>query len=346
MSLSKQCITCGKHGGIFTCNGCERAFCGKHAQEHRQELANQLDGVVQEHDLIHEELTRSLDVHDLFEKINQWEQETITKIQVTAEVLRVDLREMIDKSKERIVQACEEIALNLRSAREVDDFCEEDLQRWTQQLNELKSEIISPSTIQLIEDDQSVIRLITIREKDIIDHRTISQNRSSYEERFSTVIGSAALKEDGLVVVNTNHLDGMVYILGRKLYFHGQETVRLRIEYSRAPYNVFIGCISSEVMENDVSFRSSSVVGWFGNNQTCKHGIIDSNSINHGYHSGHITINDVLCVTFNCLHRQLEFFHERLNKRHIIPVDIAQTTFPWKLLVILPNVGDSVRILS
>src|SRR5689334_1954081 len=109
MSGQKQCITCSKSGGILTCNGCERTFCGKHVIEHRQELANQLDEIMQEHDLLRQELSRSSDEHFLLEQINKWEKESITKIQIAAEAARADLREMIEKTKEQLSKAYHDI---------------------------------------------------------------------------------------------------------------------------------------------------------------------------------------------------------------------------------------------
>jgi len=56
ISGKKQCVKCNKAGGILICDGCQQTFCVKHVNEHRQELANQLDGIMQEHDLLQQSL--------------------------------------------------------------------------------------------------------------------------------------------------------------------------------------------------------------------------------------------------------------------------------------------------
>ena len=339
MSTARHCISCGNYGGVLTCNGCKQVFCSKHVYEHRQELTNQLDGVLQEHDLLQEELNQSGEEYEygLLEKLDQWEKETITKIQVSADAARADLREMVGNSKKRMANACSEIAIDIRSSRQRDSFGEDDLKRWTEQLNKLKSELRLSESIELIEDQQSAIPLITIREKNI-KHDLI--------DSFSTVIRYNQVKEDDLLVVQTCFIDRCSYILGRELYSNGQEIVRLRIENITTPYNIFLGCFSPATIENPISFRSTSVVGWFGYNERWKHGIVDSNRINHGYHSDEIGVNDVLCLTFNCLEQQVELFHTRLNRQHILPVNLDRTPFPWQLLIVLTNENDSLRIFS
>ena len=222
MSKQKQCVTCSKSGGILICDGCQQTFCGKHVIEHRQELANQLDGIMQEHDLLQQELTRSSDEHVLLQKINKWEKESITKIQVAAEAARADLREMIENSKKQLSRSCHDIAVNLRSSREADDFSENDLNRWTQQLKELKLEVISPSSVQLIEDERSVIRLITIRDrgsekKVLIKNKNDSSSKYAAtpvtQERFSKVIGGdGRINEEGLLATCASNDLGIIHI--------------------------------------------------------------------------------------------------------------------------------------
>ena len=98
----KQCVTCSKSGGIMICDGCRQPFCGKHSVKHRQELTNQLDGRMREHDLIQQELGQSFINCSLLKQINEWEKESIAKIQVAAKTARTDLAGILDGSKKRI----------------------------------------------------------------------------------------------------------------------------------------------------------------------------------------------------------------------------------------------------
>jgi hypothetical protein len=354
MNVQKQCVTCSKSGGILTCNGCERTFCGKHVIEHRQELANQLDRIMQEHDLLQQELDRSSDEHVLLQRINRWEKESTTKIQVAAEAARVDLREMIEKSKKQLSKACNDIADNLRTSREADDFSENDLNRWMKQLEELKLEITSPSSIKLVEDERFAIHLITTREKNTIKNIASNRNESALkyssnivtQEKFSKAIGDATLSEGGLLAVYSGLGIGHAYVLGQQLSCQGRQTVRLRIEKSGTPFDIFVGCMSSKPIESEIRVNSPSVSGWFGLNEVYQNGCVNRDPQVHGYESDLIMTNDVLHLTFDCQQRQIELFHERINKRHILPVNVNKAPFPWQLLIALRYTLDSVRILS
>lgn len=316
---AKQCVGC---------NRCKQVFCNAHVQEYRHQLTNRLDELLQEHDLLREELNRSVDEHVLFEKINQWEKEAITKIQVQAEGTRADLRIVIENSKKGIIRSCSNLAMDIRSSREEDNFDENHLQQWTEQLNKLQTQLKALEFIELIDDQQSTIRT------DILE-----------QFQFSTLIQYNQVKDNDLLVVQADCIDGYSYILGRELYSNGQDIVYIRIKNISTPYNIFLGCFSPATIEQPISFRSKSVLGWFGYNEIWKHAIPDSDPINHEYRSDEILVNDVLCLTFNCMTQQVEFFHQRLNKRFILPVDLDQTPFPWQLLIIL-NENDSIEMFS
>lgn len=66
----------------------------------------------------------------------------------------------------------------------------------------------------------------------------------------------------------------------------------------------------------------------------------------YGYNSNEIEEKDVLQLTFDCDKRQIELFHERLNKTHILEFDIKKAPSRWQLLLILTHTKDCVRILT
>ncbi|CAF1253462.1 unnamed protein product [Rotaria sordida] len=111
----KQCVLCNKSGGILICEGCQQVFCGKHVNEHRQELRGELDNIMQEHDLLQQELAQpSLKKNHLLNKIDKWEKDSITKIQVAAETARKTLQELLEQSKKSLSKTCHNITENLR----------------------------------------------------------------------------------------------------------------------------------------------------------------------------------------------------------------------------------------
>jgi hypothetical protein len=346
----KQCVTCSKSGGIMTCDGCQQSFCGKHSVEHRQELSDQLDGIMQEHDLLQQELGQSSVNTALMKQINKWEKESITKIQVAAEAARADLQQVLDRSKERVVKACRDIAVSLRSSREADDFSENDLTRWMEQLKELKLEITSPSSIRLVEDEHSPISLITIKHSTSTNKKPAKSNQISVlksptlsvvQERFSQVFGNVILEEKGIVARHAGPGEEYVHILGERLYSQGRQAVRFQIGYQKTLYNTFFGCISSQGINDNIAFCSLTSAGWFGYNHIFHQGEIKGNA----YDSSEIRTNDVLSLTFDCEKQQIELYHERQNKTNKLQIDTAKAPLPWRLLVVLCRLNDCVRIL-
>jgi len=109
-SNKKICAKCGKSGGVFTCDGCEKSFCGQHTTAHRQELAHQLGNIGQEHDLLRRDLTNKTGQDSLLARIDVWEKESIVKIKMTAEKARADLHQF----GEQLKISCTEISDELR----------------------------------------------------------------------------------------------------------------------------------------------------------------------------------------------------------------------------------------
>jgi hypothetical protein len=58
MSVKKPCSKCNKGGATFTCDGCHRSFCLKHASDHRDELSQLMDNIGQEHDILKRDLSQ------------------------------------------------------------------------------------------------------------------------------------------------------------------------------------------------------------------------------------------------------------------------------------------------
>ncbi|CAF0936027.1 unnamed protein product [Adineta steineri] len=339
---TKQCITCNNSIGVMTCNGCQQIFCGKHSLEHRHQLANQLDSIMREHSSLQREFERSSKEHNLFKKIDIWEREAVTKVHIAAETARFDLQQMIDKSRDPISKTYRDIAMNLGSSREADDYSENELNRWMNQLKQLKSEVTLPLQVTLVEDEWSIIKLIKIKHNDTEKNIPVSIS----QDRFSKVIGGVTLDNDGLLAKHTSNDWNYEYVLGEQHYSEGRHTILFKIEQSGIPYNIFFGCISSEAIQKRISINSQFTVGWFGFNQTYQHGIRNGNPTSHGYNSNTIATNDVLYMTFDCDKKQIELFHEDSNKRHILTVNTDKAPLPWQLLMMLTDKDDCVRILS
>jgi hypothetical protein len=171
----KVCSKCEKGTGAFSCDGCQQSFCLKHVAEHRQELISQMDNVEQEHDIFHEDLlnrTEKQNEHILFNQINRWEKESIDKIQQIAQESRITLKQILDNIINYGQKSLNKISLKLRRARQFDDFFENDLTRWTQQLNHLRAEIeCMLNNINITNDHStSIIKFIKIAHDQTIEN--------------------------------------------------------------------------------------------------------------------------------------------------------------------------------
>ncbi|UJR14604.1 hypothetical protein I4U23_001599 [Adineta vaga] len=355
MPGGRHCMICDKGGIIMLCDRCQQTFCDKHINEHRQQSSHQLDSLIQEHDLIQEELKHSSKKHSLFKSIDQWEKESIVKIQTTAENVRNELRQMIDDANERLASACHDVVNNLQKTREARQFCDNDLKRSMQQLQQLKMKLASPLSADLIEDTKSIIHLISIQGTDFM-HKELEKTKvytvskrlptsGGIQEKFAKVIGSAIINEEGFLVRHHGQNSTFAYIFGEQLYSKGKHTIRFKIEQSQMPYNIFFGCISSQFNSDQIHYDSPWVAGWFGHNEVHHHGITNRNSEMHGYESNKIETYDVLSLTLDCDHRQIELYPERSKKIHELAVNLEKAPFPWQLFVVLTYKNDSVRIL-
>jgi hypothetical protein len=353
-NTKKQCVTCNKSGGVLICDGCQQIFCGKHVIQHRQNLAGQLDNIMQDHDLIQHDIEGMATDHLLLQNINQWEKESIAKIGLAAKTARKNLKKILSQSKERLSKTCRDMAGDIHSSREADDYSEHDFNRWIEQLNTVKSEIKSPSSVKIIQDKTFVIHLIKIEtgESDIKDSASNKQpaaptNSSNLkiQEHYLDVLGPVALDNKGYLAKHIGPASKYSYIRGGLLYSHGRHTIRFKIEECKTPYCIFFGCVSSHVALTQDVFWSPAAVGWFGSNQVYEHGRCSTNCKKYGYRSQLIQKKDVLRLTFDCDKKRMTLFNERLNTTCTLTVNTNNAPYPWQLLMVMLRKGDSVRIL-
>ncbi|CAF1207158.1 unnamed protein product [Rotaria sordida] len=346
----KQCILCNKIGGILTCDGCQQAFCGKHVIEHRQQLNIELENIMQEHDLIQQDIRLSIDNDLLLKEIDKWEKESMKKIQLVAEKARINLKQILENSNNKILKTCQDVASKLLSAREAENFSEIDLKRWIEQLNELKSQTKLLSMIHIVEDNKSPIYLIEIKQTNTVNTYTKNKELLSssrrIEERFIEGNGLAIIEDGGLRIKHIDSDHKFIYFHGQKSYTDGCHTLKFKIEHSTSSYSTFIGICSSDINLRQIMYHLTVVVGWFNTTEVWQHGRCIRNTKFQGSKNDEIKTNDIIQLTIDCENKQIELFHERTNKKHTVIVDSNQTPLPWKILLALRRKNDCVKILQ
>ena len=161
-----HCVICGKEKATLRCGGCLQEFCVNHSTDHRQELSKQLDEVEVSRDLFQQTLiteqTTNSHKHALIEQINDWERDSIKKIQQTAEEERQKLFKYLTEHIKQIKVDLNKLTDRLRQSREENDFYETDLRQWNEELTRLTKELAKPSNIKLDKNPTSLINKISV----------------------------------------------------------------------------------------------------------------------------------------------------------------------------------------
>jgi hypothetical protein len=346
-NIKQSCVKCDKGGGIAICSGCQQQFCVKHFIEHRQELAIQMDQIGQQHDLFRRDLAKEIPDHPLLARIDTWEQESITKIQVTAEVARADLQQLLDHTKNELKISVDKITSEFQSSQELDDYTEIDIEKWMKKLKELRTILETPINGNILSDNlsQASIRLIKI---DTQSHsfirvsssleRSLKLSETYTHERFDKFYGSAILSEKGLVAKNVD--DDYSRICGINQYSSGVHQIHFRIE-ERTNSCPFLGIISLLEELNLRKITLPSANGWSDLDYIIVNGKSQGASVSNRI----IQSGDEVTLILDCDNREILLEHHRTNRLVRQSIDIEECPFPWKILVALSSRNGSIRIL-
>jgi hypothetical protein len=145
-----QCVTCGKEKSSIRCEGCSQPFCYNHFGEHRQTFSTELkeiDETCEQFQQTLTKLTTKPQKHPLFQQIDQWERDSITKVQQTAEEARQILSKYLPAHITIAAENLNKFNNQIRKSREDNDFFETDIQQWKEQLTILKEKLRTPANI-------------------------------------------------------------------------------------------------------------------------------------------------------------------------------------------------------
>ena len=175
MATIKSCSKCEKGRGTFFCVGCEKYFCKKCHEEHRNDMANQLEGFVEKRNQLYGQITEATKGENfsspLLIEIENWKTETIRKVEKIAEQAKQRAIELLNLKCKEIKSEFEKFSQELVRLRETEDFVEFDLESLTQVVNQLNQMLKKPREqpeIELCKEQSDRIEwdtLIYIREK-------------------------------------------------------------------------------------------------------------------------------------------------------------------------------------
>lgn len=164
-TVKTQCVTCGKEKSVIRCEGCFEPFCFNHFGEHRKEFSTQLEEIDTTCEGLQQtivKLTSKPQKHPLFQYIDQWEQNSISKIQQAAEDARQILLKHFPVHVAAATDHLKDFMKKVRKSRQENDFFETDIQRWKDELVILREKLRKPSNIIIEITDTPLVTKISV----------------------------------------------------------------------------------------------------------------------------------------------------------------------------------------
>jgi hypothetical protein len=323
-----------KQSAVITCEGWSTAFCMKHMNDHRRLLDEKIKPIISQCDSLKKVLngqTTEPDINILLKKIDNWEKQSIAKIQQEAKKCRQRLRQpntvlMSDSSKK-----LQELSEQLKKSREDLNFIETDLKHWQQQLKDLEAELTTPPKVYMNQhNNDSLLASIFVN---------VFKIATDSFERVSDT--SVQIEEDGKVAVH----DGSAHcteIRGKNEYNSGCHEIRLRIEQLSNSW-MFLGINSKSTLIQNESYNLKSTYGWSKDNCIWSNGKYKRNELKPYIE---IQNNDTITLLFDCDNHTIAMINRRTNAEHAMTVDVLQCPLPWQIHVILCEPGSRVRLLT
>jgi chromosome segregation ATPase len=139
-----SCQICGEDVETYKCTQCEKVFCFPHLSTHREETLQQLQEVQHNLNLVRErvnDLKGKLTDHPSMKTIDQWESDSIVKIQHVANVTRQTLKERLAEHLRAMDHELEDLVTDVIQPAKRQKFDETHVNRWNDGLHQLGKRI-------------------------------------------------------------------------------------------------------------------------------------------------------------------------------------------------------------
>jgi hypothetical protein len=161
-----RCVICKKERSAVRCEGCLQIFCFNHLNDHRQDFNRELDEIEMNRDLFRQTLNEQINhppKHILIKQIDQWELDSIEKIQQTAKTCRETVCQQTNKHFNQMEMNLNNLTNQIRNFRQENDFNEIDLKHLKQKLTQLEKDLDQISAnVSIQEDSRSFINKISV----------------------------------------------------------------------------------------------------------------------------------------------------------------------------------------
>jgi hypothetical protein len=152
------CLICNDETKKITyfCKGCSNEYCYEHLGEHRHQLNNQLEFLINNYNQFQQELNEQKPNSSLIEKINEWENESIEKIQQRAKECRTMVIKYTKIETNQIQKKFCQLIQQLKQIEKENQFNEIDLNQIQNQLKQMTEEFLDPSKISIQQDSDKI----------------------------------------------------------------------------------------------------------------------------------------------------------------------------------------------
>ncbi|CAF3469354.1 unnamed protein product [Rotaria sp. Silwood1] len=150
-----SCVKCKKVKNTIKCSGCSQDFCFDHIVEHRNEINEQFDQCEDQFNEIKIKIEAQKiepQNNELMKQIDIWEIESIEKIRQIANEIRYELSSYIIDFTLDLDLKMKQLTEELIQCRKENDFSDLEIQRFNEELKQLK-DILNNSTDFIIEQD-------------------------------------------------------------------------------------------------------------------------------------------------------------------------------------------------
>ncbi|CAF0790472.1 unnamed protein product [Rotaria sp. Silwood1] len=333
-STRKLCSTISgcKQTAATNCEGCLQAFCTKHFSDHRHLLSEEMNAIISEHNRLQDTLNQSTEPnsHPFIKKIDEWEKESIVKIQQKAEELRLELFKLVSMRNDEVLSTLQQLSEELNESQATDNFIEIDLQEWKITLNNLKAKLDSSSAFLFnVRDDFPLVQDISIM---------FTIENELFEQVFDNTVQIKQCRQ--VIIHDTSH--NYTELRGKNEYTTGRHRIRLCIEQSDDRWT-FLGITSKSTLLQKQSSSSKSSYGWTNNNYFWINGECHPNQSSARIE---MKTNDIITLIFDCNNHKISMINERTNAKYELLVNTDHCSFPWQFHVNLYEANSRIRILS
>ncbi|CAF3639004.1 unnamed protein product [Rotaria sp. Silwood1] len=300
------------------------------------------------------------DNHPIFTQINEWEQESTTKVQIIAVLARADLSQLLEANTNRLQSDFDRISHQIQTCRD-SNHSESDIDQWMNEIKKCRQDIPKALESLKLSADPEVEPIQFIKMTKNHDQHYAADNSNTTEtcsvnpilssftclshtvgkilsgnaEKFEKVVGDAELDENNLIAKKKNVHSAS--IRGAKLYSTGTHQIRFRIE-QLSNNSIFIGISSSNEQMTATAFKLSSSYGWWDT----KFPVIGGIHVASGVYS--MRTGDEISLTLVCNEARLVYHNKRTGIGKI-SVNLSTCPLPWQLLVVLGAGENILRIL-